>query len=184
MKKYLYKGVEYTSEVLARKAIFKAEKKIFSKTPKENVKEFWLKFGVEYIEEVESLDERKARKSRIVKQAFLDWRNNKATLASSLGFEADSNERANVDINGLLVVYEGKQDEAIAYRDANNQFHALTYEQLKVLQKEIIANGSHAYTQKWHFEAQIESATTKDELDSINVVFEGKNFVEVSSDVL
>ncbi len=184
MKKYLYKGAEYASEILVRKALLESEKKIFSKTPKENIKEFWSKFGVEYIEEAESLDECKARKSRIVKQAFLDWRNNKATLVSSLGFEADSNERANVDVNGLLVVYEGKQDETIAYRDANDQFHALTYEQLKVLQKEIIANGSHAYTQKWHLEAQIENAETKDELDSIEVVFEGKNFVEVSSDVL
>lgn len=176
IKKFIYNDIEYTSEFDVRKAIFKQEHKVFSKTPSKNVAEFWAKFGVTYTEEQEPIETFKNRKSFAIKRAFLDWRNNKATLISSLGFKADSNERANTDVSGLLVAYEDNQDALITFRDADNEFHALTYAQVKTLQKEIIENGNHAYAQKWMLDAQVDSATTKDELDAVVVKFEGKDF--------
>lgn len=176
MKKYKYNGGQYLERQL-REEIFKQERKVLGK-PKEGQAEadFWAKFGVTIIEEQEPIETLKKRKSFAIKRAFLDWRNNKATLISSLGFKADSNERANTDVSGLLVAYEDNQDALITFRDADNEFHALTYAQVKTLQKEIIENGNHAYAQKWTLDAQVESATTKEELDAVVVKFEGKDF--------
>ena len=178
IKKYVFQDVEYSSELDVRKALFDKSHKMLGKTPSENVPEFWAKFGVVYIEEQEPIEFFKTQKSFAIKRAFLDWRNNKATLISSLGFKADSNERANTDVSGLLVAYEDNQDALITFRDAENQFHELSYSQLKVLRLEIIANGNYAYEQKWLLDAQVESATTKEELDTIDVEFVGKNFIK------
>lgn len=178
IKSFIYDGVEYTSEREVREAIFKKERKVFSKAPSENVAEFWAKFGVNYVEEQEPIETLRAWKCNAIKNAFLIWRENQATLISSLGFKVDSNERANSDVAGLLVAYEDNQSALITFRDADNKFHELAFAQLKVIQKEIIANGSHAYSQKWAFDAQVEKAMTKEELDAIKVKFEGKNFLE------
>lgn len=176
IKKYVYDGVEYAFERDVRKAIYEKEHKVFSKAPTEKVAEFWAKFGVIYAEEEEPIEVFKQRKYVVIKQVFLNWRNNEATLVSSLGFKVDSNERANTDVNGLLVAYEDNQDALITFRDADNEFHALTYAQVKVLQKEIIENGNYAYQQKWMLDAQVGNVTTKEELDAIKIEFVGKNF--------
>ena len=178
MKKFIYDGQEYRSEQAVRTAIMKKERKIFSSAPSENVAEFWSKNGVTYAEEQEPIETLRTWKRNAIKNAFLIWRESQATLVSSLGFKTDSNERANTDVNGLLVVYEDNQDALITFRDADNEFHSLTYAQVKTLQKEIIENGNHAYTQKWTFDAQVENATTKEELDAIEIKFVGKNFLE------
>ena len=178
IKKFFYNGNEYSSERDVRAAIYEQECKVFSKAPAENVVDFWAKVGVTYTEEKEPIETIKQRKSFVIKQAFLDWRNNQATLISSLGFKIDANERANTDIGGLLVACENNKDASITFRDADNQFHNLSFGQLKVLQLEIIANGNFAYEQKWSFDTQIERATTKEEIDAIKVKFEGKNFLE------
>ena len=179
IKKFIYNNIEYTSERDVRKAIYEQEHKIFSKTPTENIVEFWSNFGVTYIEEQEPIETLKTQKSFFIKQAFLSWRNSQATLISSLGFKADANERANSDVNGLLIAYEDNRNEQITFRDADNVFHSLSYDQLKTLQKEIIDNGTFAYAQKWTFDDRVEKATTKEELDAIKVEFNGKNFSEM-----
>lgn len=201
MKKYLYDGETYLSEKKLRNAIFEKERKAFGKPPSElkgnslpwfktkslnvNVpktdEEFWAQHSVVIVEEKEPIEVFKQRKSFVVKQAFLNWRKT-ATLFSSLGFKADSGERANTDVSGLLVAYEDNRDALIMFRDADNEFHSLTYAQVKTLQKEIVENGNYAYAQKWAFDAQVDSATTKEELDAIQIEFVGKDFSEVTSD--
>ena len=176
--KFVYNGVEYLTERAVREAIYENEKVIFSKSPSENKAQFWEKFGVTYTEEETPLETLKAYKSAQIKQAFLIWREQNAKLISSLGFKADSNERANTDVSGLLVAFENSQDALITFRDADNVFHSLTYAQVKTLQKEIIENGNYAYAQKWALDAQVESATAKEEIDLIAVNFEGKNFLK------
>ena len=177
IKRYEYQGLRFASERDLRKHLFETKRLALGKTP-ENAVEFWLKYGVSYIEEDEPIEMFKQQKSFVVKQVFLNWRNNNATLVSSLGFKADSNERANTDINGLLVAYENNQDVPITFRDANNEFHTLSYAQLKVLQLEIIENGNFAYQQKWTLDSQIESATTKEQLDDLKIEFVGKDFTK------
>ena len=177
IKRYEHEGLHFTSERDLRKHLYETKKLKLVKAP-ENAVEFWAKFAVTYAEEDEPIVFFKQQKSLIVKQAFLNWRNNEATLISSLGFKVDSNERANTDVNGLLIAYENNQDALITFRDADNEFHALTYTQVKTLQKEIIENGNFAYGQKWQLDAQVENATTKEDLDSIEVVFVGKDFTK------
>lgn len=174
IKKYVFDGVEYATSQAVRQAIFNKERKAFG-NPKNA--DAWAKYGVIYIEEEEPIAVLKERKSFVVKQAFLNWRKN-ATLVSSLGFKVDSSERANTDVSGLLVAYEDNRDALITFRDADNEFHALTYAQVKTLQKEIIENGSYAYAQKWVFDDRINCAATKEDLDSIEVIFCGKDFTK------
>lgn len=176
IQKFVYGGKEYASERAVRQAIFKQEKKVFGKP---ETADQWAKLGVVYTEEerVIPLDVLKSQKADEIKQAFLNWRGQEATLVSSLGFKADSNERAMSDVNGLLVAYENNQDALITFRDADNQFHELSYTQVKVLQLEIIENGNFAYEQKWSFDAQVESATGEDELNAIHIEFVGKDFL-------
>ena len=175
VKKYVFDNIEYLSESAVRQAIFVKYRVAFGK-PK-TAKE-WLELGVTYTEEEEviPLETLKSKKTTEIKREFLNWREQNATLISSLGFKVDSNERANTDVNGLLIAYESNQYEPITFRDADNQFHTLTYAQVKVLQKEIIENGNYAYVQKWTFDAQVENATTKEGLDAIELVFVGKDF--------
>ena len=174
-KKYIFEGNTYTTESAVRNAIFQKQRIAFG-IPKDA--DEWLEYGVTYTEEddVIDLDALKLRVHNSVKREFLNWRNNTATLVSSLGFVADSNERANTDIAGLLVVYADNQDAGITFRDANNAFHILSYQQLKVLQLEIIANGNFAYEQKWRMDQLVDAATTAEELNAIEIAFEGMDF--------
>ena len=178
IKTFSYQGVAYTSEKDVRKALYESKRLALGKAPNENVAEFWSKYGVVYKEESEPIEELKQQKLIAIKRAFLNWRNHQATLISSLGFKADSNERAMSDVSGLLIAYENNQDALITFRDADNEFHSLTYAQVKTLQKEIIENGNYAYEQKWLFDAQVENAMTKEELDVIEVEFVGKDFLK------
>ena len=175
IKKYIFNGIEYTSEYSVRQAIFEKDRIAFGKP---TTAEEWLELGVKYLEEevLIPLDILKTQKLNQIKQAFLRWRESEATLISSLGFKIDSNERANTDIGGLLVVYEDNQDAQITFRDADNQFHTLTYAQLKTLQKEVVENGNYAYAQKWEYETQVELSSAREELDVIMIKFVGKDF--------
>lgn len=176
IKAFIYDGVRYGSELELRKALFEGKRLKLGRTPADNVAEFWAKHGVEYREEEEPIETLRKAKLLYIKQAFLGWRNGSATLFSSLGFRADSNERANTDVSGLLVSYADRQEEQITFRDADNVFHELSYAQLKALQKEIVENGSYAYAQKWAYDSAVESATSRAELDAIVVRFEGRDF--------
>ena len=60
--------------------------------------------------------------------------------------------------------------------DAKNVGHEVTLDQLKTLQLEIIASGNAAYQEKWKLRDAIEAATTKEELDAIEIVFQPLDF--------
>lgn len=178
IKKYLYNGKEYLSAYQVRQAIFEAERKAFPAEPKEDKADFWAEHNVVYTEEDTPIDALKNQKHAQIKLEFLKWRDNDATLVSSLGFKADSNERANTDVSGLLVAYEDNQEALITFRDANNEFRTLTYTQVKTLQREIIENGNFAYAQKWELEKKVSEAQSQEELDLIQIEFKGKDFTK------
>lgn len=127
-----------------------------------------------------SLKDLKSTKLKEVENKYLEWRENKAVVISSLGFTADSDERANTDVIGLITTFG--DNESVMFRDADNQYHQLTLEQLKTLQKEIIQNGQYSYQQKWGFESQINSAESEEDLNAISIKYLPKNFtVETST---
>lgn len=137
-----------------------------------------LWWGVEKIPE-KTLDEVRASKLSELDSAFMSWYEDKATVTTSLGFVADSDARAMMDVNGLVTTLEAQPVESrssVAFMDANNQTHLLSLEQLKTVQVEIIQNGQSAYQQKWALRTAIEAAQTKEDLEAIEITFTAEDF--------
>lgn len=169
-KKYTYNGAEYSSEYELRKAIFAAERKAFA-TPE--TEEDWAALGVTVEEVLPTLEQLKERKLRVLDRVFMQWREDGATLISSLGFTADADERAMIDVNGLVTL-----GADAVFMDAENNPHELTSEKLKVLQSEIIQSGNLAYQQKWTLRTAIESAEDQETLDAVEIAFTPADFSE------
>lgn len=173
---YSYNEKIYTEEGALRNAIFEKDRIAFGPEPQENKAVFWESFGVAYHEEADpepTLDELKAQKLRELDRAFYRWRNDGATLVSSLGFTADADQRAMIDISGLVAL-----GASAVFMDAQNQPHELTIEQIKVLQKEIIQSGNAAYQTKWTLRTLIEGASGVETLDDIEIKFCPVSFAE------
>lgn len=137
-----------------------------------------LWWSIEKIPE-KTLEEVRASKLSELDSAFMSWYEDKATVTTSLGFVADSDARAMMDVSGLVTTLEAQPVESratVAFMDANNEPHLLSLEQLKTVQVEIIQNGQSAYQQKWALRTAIESAQTKEELDAIEIKFTAEDF--------
>ena len=141
-------------------------------------KEEGLWWGVEKIPE-KTLDEVRASKLSGLDSAFMSWYEDKATVTTSLGFVADSDARAMMDVNGLVTTLEAQPAEtraSVAFMDANNEAHLLTLEQLKTVQVEIIQNGQSAYQQKWTLRTAIEAAQSIEDLEAIEIKFTAEDY--------
>ncbi len=126
-----------------------------------------------------SVDELKNAKLSQLDSAFLQWYETDAVVTSSLGFVADSDSRAMMDVSGLVTTLESQPTETrstVAFMDANNEAHLLTLDQLKTVQLEIIQNGQSAYQQKWTLRTAIEQASSKEELDAIEIKFIAEDY--------
>ena len=126
-----------------------------------------------------SIDEFKNAKLSQLDSAFLQWYETDAVVTSSLGFVADSDSRAMMDVSGLVTTLESQPAESratVAFMDANNQTHLLSLEQLKTVQVEIIQNGQSAYQQKWALRTAIESAQTQEALETIEIKFVAEDY--------
>lgn len=137
-----------------------------------------LWWGVEKIPE-QTLEELRSQKLSQLDSSFKAWYQDGATVTTSLGFVADSDSRAMMDVNGLVTTLEAQPAESratVAFMDANNQTHLLNIEQLKTVQVEIIQNGQSAYQQKWALRTAIENAQNKEELEAIEIKFTAEDF--------
>lgn len=124
-----------------------------------------------------TLEELKAAKKSELDAAFLQWYQKGAIVTSSLGFIADSDERAVTDVSGLIKVSEATGEGTI-FMDADNQPHPLTLEELKLLQLEILQNGQFAYKQKWQIRDAIDAAADAEALEAIEINFVGLDFTK------
>ena len=138
-----------------------------------------LEWKVEAIPE-KTVEEVRTEKTSELDAAFNSWYTDGATMKSSLGFAADSDSRAMQDVNGLVTAAEAQAtfdtDGTLVFMDANNEGHAVTIDQLKVLQLEIINSGNLAYQQKWKIRDAIANAKTKEELEAITIKFTPADF--------
>lgn len=128
---------------------------------------------------VPSLAEVKQSKLDELDFAFRQWYEKDATVVSSLGFVADSDSRAMMDVSGLITVLESQPKSSrstVSFMDHDNVAHDLTLDGLKTVQLEIIQNGQAAYSQKWAFRTQIESAESVEALQAIEITFTGLDF--------
>lgn len=121
--------------------------------------------------EEDKFNEAKQNKLSELKQKA-DSALNGAYVDSSLGFRADANTTAVRDLEGLVII----ADSSIMFCDFNNEFHALTKEQVQTLQREVLLNGQNLYAQKWTFRNRIESAESIEDLNDIQISFEMLDF--------
>ena len=183
--KYIVDGQEFftVSQVRAYLGNRRPNSVLFGNPPTENEAEFWTQLGVTYqLYDVDpqpqperTLDEAKAQKLSELDSAYTKWRTEDAYITSSLGFRADSDERANTDVGGLVIAQERKDaaTRTVEYfRDYDNEIHPLNLEQLKTIQVEIINECKRTYDVKWSLEKQIKEATTVEDVDSIVIQFE------------
>ena len=93
-------------------------------------------------------------------------------IKSSLGFSINADLRSQNNLRGLIAV----GIEPVNFVTSDNSVQSLSIEQLNTLLNECALNGQSLYLQKWKYKAQIENATTKEELDAINLQFTMKDF--------
>ncbi len=86
------------------------------------------------------------------------------TATSSLGFEIDADRVAKDNITSLIDLGV----EPITFRASDNSFHSVTLAELGIMKVEVIYSAFALYQKKWTLEAQIDAATTEEELTLIN----------------
>lgn len=117
---------------------------------------------------------RRDRISEISHQFDSEILNQNMKVTSSLGFIANADIRSQNNVRALIDITS--DSDTLIYMDYNSIPHKLTVEDLKLLLKEIIINGTSLYQQKWNKYNAIDSATSYDELASVTDTFEMKDF--------
>lgn len=125
-----------------------------------------------------SIEELRSAKLEMLEAWFLYYRTAKTTFVeSSLGFKANSNSTAYMDVDGLIGILEaqkeiGQENPTVIFMDFENAPHELTVENMKTLKNEISANGTRAYEVKWALRDKINAAQSKEELDAVVINFD------------
>jgi len=119
-------------------------------------------------DEASDIEELKIQKLDEVYNKFDDLMTN-GTFTSSLGFEVDNRRGGGKDDKDNVSSLIDLGAETVYFRDANNNFHELTTDDLIILKQEMIQDGLGKYQWKWDKENEIMSAETLDALDSIEI---------------
>lgn len=90
-----------------------------------------------------------------------------AHITSSTGYVVNANNTAKQNVDGLITAMEAQGLSRVNFMTFDNSLAALTLEQLKTIQLELISYGNNLYTRKWNLRKQIEACTTKAEVDAI-----------------
>lgn len=128
-----------------------------------------------------SLEELKSNKLQQLRTSIDKFEQNVCkdmVIQSSLGFPIDGDRRSQNNIQGQLTVAKTYNIGKISYRCADNVIRDLTVTDLETLYNETVINISNLYKQKWELENEINTATSKEELDSIKVQFIMLNFTD------
>lgn len=175
---YTYNGTDYHSEWEVRMAIQKNENKRLGEV-EGKPSEFWPKNGVAYTERPDpepTLDDLKAAKKTELEAVYLLWRNETGYFTSSIGFRADGNSRAMMDIVGLDRMADKQPKAAITFRDYDNKYQRLTAEQVHILADEITAAANDGYQQKWEYEKAINEAADKNAIKGMKIEFKPADY--------
>lgn len=178
MLRYNYNGKSYDSEAAVRKAIWTAEHKAVA-----DIAEAGVTTEAVSNERKLTLAEAKTAKLKELSEAFTAWRNDTATMVSSLGFTADADSRAMQDITGLWIKAQGDDSFTADFMDAENEAHTLTAEQILTLAAEVTQAGTDAYTQKWKLRAMIEACESVEAVELLgDISFDVPNYGEEASE--
>lgn len=125
----------------------------------------------EVIDEFPLLENAKENKYRELKDAFTLAESNSVVM-SRVGFEINADERAYINIHGLLNETNEGITEKVSFCDANNEFHDVTGKQLAIMLSDVFVHRSSLYQRKWNIRSRIQAATTFDDLNKIEITFE------------
>jgi hypothetical protein len=95
-------------------------------------------------------------------------------IVSSTGFKVDADVCSQTNMQGLILMLG--EGESCQYKDFNNEFQTVTREQLTIMVGECKQNGLNLYNQKFALEAQINAATSIEEVETIEIKFEMLDF--------
>jgi hypothetical protein len=91
------------------------------------------------------------------------------TFETSLGFVSDNRRGDGKDDKDNVQSLIELGQEPVYFKDADNNFHALTQEDLITLKQEMIQDGLGKYQWKWNKETEIMNCTSTDELLGVDV---------------
>ena len=98
--------------------------------------------------------------------------NTDMTIKSSLGFKVNADLRSQLNIHRLISIGA----EPVSFIVADNTTVDLSLAQLNILISECEENMQHIFDLKQSYKKQIADATTKEELDAIDLQFAMKDF--------
>ena len=120
------------------------------------------------------LEEARAEKLAELNAAF-EVASKEAYCFSSLGFDIDADETASRNVTNLIVALEATGEKTVPFCAYDNTFHEVTPDQLKTLQRDIIAHARTLYARKWALREAIANAQTIDELEALDLFISGEN---------
>lgn len=108
----------------------------------------------------------KEEKIQEIRRAF-DNEESNGYVDSSLGFRADATRKSKADIDGLIQAMDAMDMQEVAFRDYDNLMRTLTFDQVRMLQLELIQKGLWNYSTKWGLEQDIYAAKNKEEVEAV-----------------
>lgn len=88
-----------------------------------------------------------------------------AHCMSAAGFEINADESANRNVTDLIQFMLDTDTKIMQFRDYDNIFHAVTFEQLKIIKTEIVSHKMASYNRKWAVYDRISKASSLEELN-------------------
>lgn len=119
----------------------------------------------------ELLAEARAQRMSVLAEAF-EKVQQEGHFLSSLGFEVDATERSKRDVDGLITILEATGKTETSYCDYGNVMRAVTLDQLKKLQLEIIMYGQMLYARKWKLREAINTLESTEAIFNIEISFD------------
>ena len=170
MKKYLYRGEQYTTERDLRQAIFEQTRVAIRPIVEDSE---WEKYGVKVVEESRkeqqpSIDVARQHKLFELESCFEECSKSKTScLMSELGFEVNCNLDSYQRI--LMIEDQMLEDDVVMFRIFDNTYQELAKKDLIVIKKEIAQFHNELCLAKWETKELILAAETVEQLELIEI---------------
>lgn len=123
----------------------------------------------EKIDKAEVLQELKRLKKDIIKSEANTLIRDGAVITSKYGFRIQTGESSMSKLDSRLYYLTTKGIDSTSFRDAENNMHEITVEDMKEIIAEIAEFCNSVMDAKWTVDAEIEKATSEEKLDAINL---------------
>lgn len=130
---------------------------------------------------LETYKERKLAELNELSAKYQAWNCKEMYITSSLGFQVNSDQCSQNNMQQLISLLPDDVTTT-SFKIYDNSFKSLNRVELNTLLQECLQAGLQLYQVKFGFQAKIAAATTKAELDAIEIKFEMVDFTEDKTD--